>query len=86
MLEYVVLGDFQTAVAFLLASAPEPSVRYYRDVVCTMVLAASATRSNKASPPSLLHIQVGSASSHVTLTVSMHCHLLAVHHRQLCGY
>jgi hypothetical protein len=135
VLEYVVLGDFQTAVAFLLASAPEPSVRrapapapaaaaaagsplggggataaagrglgavprsngvevlrsawarhgpccsaaqrkrpgqapsrpvrpaspqvrYYRDVVCTVVLAASATRSNKASPPSLLHIQV----------------------------
>jgi hypothetical protein len=105
VLEYVVLGDFQTAVAFLLASAPEASVRlrarpacnpasarlpwcsathhtlthlatsppshttshhlapphqvrYYRDVVCTVVLAASATRSNKASPPSLLHIQV----------------------------
>ncbi len=58
MLEYVVLGDFQTAVAFLLASAPEASVRYYRDVVCTVVLAASATRTNKASPPSLLHIQV----------------------------
>jgi hypothetical protein len=58
VLEYVVLGDFQTAVAFLLASAPEASVRYYRDVVCTVVLAASATRTNKASPPSLLHIQV----------------------------
>lgn len=27
MLEYVVLGDFQTAVAFLLASTPEKSAR-----------------------------------------------------------
>ncbi len=30
MLEYVVLGDFHTAVAFLLASTPEHSATYYR--------------------------------------------------------
>ena len=42
MLEYCVLGDFQTAVAFLLASSPERSARYYRDAVFTMALAAAA--------------------------------------------
>ena len=39
MLEYVVLGDFQTAVGFLLASPPERSARYYRDALCTLALA-----------------------------------------------
>ena len=39
MLEYVVLGDFQTAVGFLLASTPEKSARYYRDALCTLALA-----------------------------------------------
>lgn len=42
LLEYTVLGDFQTAVAWLLASSPEPSSRYYRDALCTMALAAAA--------------------------------------------
>lgn len=43
MLEYVVLGDYQTAVAFLLASSPERSARYYRDAMCTVALAAAAS-------------------------------------------
>lgn len=30
LLEYVCLGDYKTAVGFLLASAPEASTRYYR--------------------------------------------------------
>lgn len=42
MLEYVVLGDFPTAVAFLLASEPEPTARYYRDALVTVALAAAA--------------------------------------------
>lgn len=42
MLEYVVLGDYQTAVGFLLASTPEKSARYYRDALCTLALAVSA--------------------------------------------
>ena len=33
------LGDYQTAVGFLLASAPERSSRFYRDALCTMALA-----------------------------------------------
>ena len=39
MLEYVALGDFQTAVGYLLASTPEKSARYYRDALCTLALA-----------------------------------------------
>ena len=39
MVEYVSLGDFQTAVGFLLASTPERSIRYYRDALCTLALA-----------------------------------------------
>ena len=42
MIEYVSLGDFQTAVGFLLASTPEKSIRYYRDALCTLALAVSA--------------------------------------------
>ena len=42
MLEYVALGDFATAVGFLLASTPEKSARYYRDALCTLALAVSS--------------------------------------------
>ncbi|CAD7702710.1 unnamed protein product [Ostreobium quekettii] len=38
MLEYVCLGDYPTAVGFLLASAPEASTRYYRDSLCALAL------------------------------------------------
>ena len=39
MIEYVVLGDYETAVGHLLASTPEKSARYYRDALCTLALA-----------------------------------------------
>lgn len=39
MLEYVTLGDYQTAVGFLLASTPERSSRFYRDALCTIAMA-----------------------------------------------
>ena len=42
MCEYVTLGDFQTAVGFLLASTPDRSARYYRDALCTLALAVPA--------------------------------------------
>lgn len=42
VIEYVSLGDFQTAVGFLLASTPEKSIRYYRDALCTLALAVSS--------------------------------------------
>ena len=42
MIEYVALGDFATAVGFLLASTPEKSARYYRDALCTLALAVRA--------------------------------------------
>ena len=42
VIEYVSLGDFQTAVGFLLASTPDKSIRYYRDALCTLALAVSA--------------------------------------------
>jgi len=41
VLEYITLGDNQTAVGFLLASAPERSTRFYRDALCTIALAVS---------------------------------------------
>ena len=41
-MEYMALGDYQTAVGFLLAAAPERSARYYRDALCTLALAAAA--------------------------------------------
>ena len=47
LLEYVVLGDLQTAVAFLLASPPEPTARYYRDAAMTMALAAAAASAGR---------------------------------------
>lgn len=39
VLEYVALGDFQTAVGFLLASPPDRSQRYYRDALATLGMA-----------------------------------------------
>lgn len=39
MLEYITVGDYQTAVGFLLASTPDRSARYYRDALCTLALA-----------------------------------------------
>ncbi|KAL4425017.1 hypothetical protein ABPG77_001795 [Micractinium sp. CCAP 211/92] len=39
VLEYVALGDFQTAVGFLLASPPDRSQRYYRDALCVLGMA-----------------------------------------------
>ena len=41
VIEYVALGDYATAVGFLLASTPEKSARYYRDALCTLALAVS---------------------------------------------
>lgn len=43
VIEYVAVGDFQTAVGFLLASTPERSIRYYRDALCTLALAVGPT-------------------------------------------
>ncbi len=42
MIELVALGDYHTAVGFLLASPPEQSARYYRDALCTLALAHAA--------------------------------------------
>ena len=41
-MEYMALGDYQTAVGFLLSAPPERSARYYRDALCTLALAAAA--------------------------------------------
>lgn len=51
MIEYVALGDYQTAVGFLLASTPERSARYYRDALCTLAL-ANAAMAAEATPGS----------------------------------
>ena len=48
MIEYVALGDYSTAVGFLLASTPEKSARYYRDALCTLALAVSLGRCSAA--------------------------------------
>lgn len=45
MIEYVALGDYGTAVGFLLASTPDKSARYYRDALCTLALAVSHEQS-----------------------------------------
>lgn len=42
MVEYVSLGDYHSAVGFLLASPPDRSARYYRDALCTLALAHAA--------------------------------------------
>ncbi len=49
-MEYMALGDYQTAVGFLLAAAPERSARYYRDALCTLALAAAAVTGEPAAP------------------------------------
>jgi hypothetical protein len=41
VLEYVVLGDIQTAVAFLMSTAPDRSEEYYRAAAVTIALAAT---------------------------------------------
>lgn len=56
MLEYVVLGDYQTAVGFLLASTPDRSARYYRDALCTIAL---AVRIRSLAFKKLLHTALG---------------------------
>ncbi len=38
MLRYVALGDYHTAVGFLLASGPESTARYYRNALCTLAM------------------------------------------------
>ena len=48
MIEYVALGDYQTAVGFLLASVPDRSARYYRDALCTLALAHGAMAAGAA--------------------------------------
>ncbi|GLI63490.1 hypothetical protein VaNZ11_006472, partial [Volvox africanus] len=52
LLEYMSVGDLQTAVAFLLASSPENSARYYRDALCTLALAAAAAAGAAAAAAS----------------------------------
>ncbi|KAG2490001.1 hypothetical protein HYH03_011468 [Edaphochlamys debaryana] len=49
LLEYVAIGDLQTAVAFLLAAPPEKTARYYREALCTLALAAAAAASAPAA-------------------------------------
>lgn len=53
MIELVALGDYHTAVGFLLASPPERSARYYRDALCTLALAhaAAALPDGRTSAP-----------------------------------
>lgn len=60
VIEYVAVGDFQTAVGFLLASTPEKSIRYYRDALCTLALAVR---------PPTKH----PSTSSLTLPGSTHC-------------
>ena len=60
MIEYVSLGDFQTAVGFLLASTPEKSIRYYRDALCTLALAVSAfTSQSRVTGASIIYRLLG---------------------------
>mmetsp|Transcript_7354 Transcript_7354/g.20760 ORF Transcript_7354/g.20760 Transcript_7354/m.20760 type:complete len:1627 (+) Transcript_7354:108-4988(+) len=54
VLEYVTLGDFQTAVGFLLASTPEQTSRYFRNALCTISLAAATSPGNMSTS---LHMQ-----------------------------
>ena len=50
LLEYVSLGDYHTAVGFLLSSAPEASVRYYRDSLCAYALSSVGSSESMNSP------------------------------------
>ncbi|BDA45713.1 probable WD repeat-containing protein 11 at C-terminar half [Coccomyxa sp. Obi] len=62
VIEYVAVGDFQTAVGFLLASTPERSIRYYRDALCTLALAAASSQP---------HVAVA-AGNHETVSRTLH--------------
>ena len=50
-MEYITLGDNQTAVGFLLASAPDRSTRFYRDALCTIALAVRFNFTGSAQWP-----------------------------------
>lgn len=73
VLEYVAIGDFQTAVGFLLASNPDRSARYYRDALCTIALAVCfdhagidillLTTTGQTEPQAALLVALQSASS-----------------------
>jgi hypothetical protein len=83
VIEYVSLGDFQTAVGFLLASTPERSIRYYRDALCTLALAVSPchclARPCHAREPcvpfSMVHAAAFCRVSGVAATTSVVCSL-----------
>lgn len=81
MIEYVALGDYGTAVGFLLASTPEKSARYYRDALCTLALAVSH---NKA----LFCLQRKETSVRSCLSTSCQCPQetvqLCAHHLAVC--
>ncbi|GMH43998.1 hypothetical protein BSKO_11932 [Bryopsis sp. KO-2023] len=71
LLEYVCLGDYNTAVGFLLASAPEASIRYYRDSLCALALAAAQqSSSGDVEPTGSLHLQVAKVVSAHAASVS----------------
>lgn len=64
MIEYVSLGDYHSAVGFLLASTPERSARYYRDALCTLALAhaAAAVPDGGHQPAAVIAPRQGSAN------------------------
>lgn len=63
VLEYVALGDFQTAVGFLLASPPGRSTRYYRDALCTLGMAFACGLQQAGGTAGALLASAGAAAA-----------------------
>lgn len=70
-MEYVTLGDYQTAVGFLLASTPERSSRFYRDALCTIAMAVRMSPLQTAGFILKFKIAVGPAQVLVATSLSI---------------
>ncbi|KAL3161421.1 hypothetical protein ABBQ32_010311 [Trebouxia sp. C0010 RCD-2024] len=78
VIEYVALGDFATAVGFLLASTPEKSARYYRDALCTLALAAATNEQHSSGSSSSLAADSVSKTLHIQAAKVVAAHAASV--------
>eukprot|EP00884_Botryococcus_braunii_P018245 jgi/Botrbrau1/5103/Bobra.0128s0014.1 len=76
VIEYVVLGDFTTAVGFLLASTPARTARYYRDALLTLALAASSREPARGAGGGL--VEGGARSLHIQAAKVVTAHAASV--------
>eukprot|EP00879_Flechtneria_rotunda_P026082 GHRR01027763.1.p1 GENE.GHRR01027763.1~~GHRR01027763.1.p1 ORF type:complete len:766 (+),score=299.10 GHRR01027763.1:72-2300(+) len=76
LLQYLTVGDFAAAVAFLLGIPPEQDVKYYRSVICALALAATASLQAQSSDGSINNSGQAAATLHLQaakVRIAQHC-------------